>query len=35
VYLGIGFIHGRGSLPTPTAEEARALLGLLTTPAPQ
>ncbi|WP_280251752.1 TetR/AcrR family transcriptional regulator [Nocardia abscessus] len=35
VYLGIGFIHGRGSLPTPTAEEARALLGLLTTPASQ
>ncbi|MCC3331064.1 TetR/AcrR family transcriptional regulator [Nocardia abscessus] len=35
VYLGIGFIHGRGSLPTPTAEEARALLGLLTIPAPK
>ncbi|MEU6827285.1 hypothetical protein ABZ894_01415 [Nocardia beijingensis] len=28
VYLGIGFIHGRGSLPAPTAEEARAILGL-------
>ncbi|MBF6340967.1 TetR/AcrR family transcriptional regulator [Nocardia abscessus] len=35
VYLGIGFIHGRGSLPTPTAEDARAILGLLTIPAPK
>ncbi|MFE7740794.1 TetR/AcrR family transcriptional regulator [Nocardia sp. NPDC057455] len=35
VYLGIGFIHGRGSLPTPTAEQARAILGLLTIPAPK
>lgn len=35
VYLGIGFIHGRGSLPAPTAEEARAFLGLLTIPAPK
>ncbi|MEU2040315.1 TetR/AcrR family transcriptional regulator [Nocardia niwae] len=35
VYLGIGFIHGRDSLPTPTAEEARAILGLLTIPAPK
>ncbi|MGK8488328.1 TetR/AcrR family transcriptional regulator [Nocardia asiatica] len=35
VYLGIGFIHGRGSLPAPTAEDARALLGLLTVPSPK
>ncbi|MGW5138458.1 TetR/AcrR family transcriptional regulator [Nocardia beijingensis] len=35
VYLGIGFIHGRGSLPAPTAEDARAILGLLTIPAPK
>jgi hypothetical protein len=32
VYLGIGLIHGRGSLPTPTAEEAQAVIDLLTTP---
>ncbi|WP_280498090.1 TetR/AcrR family transcriptional regulator [Nocardia asiatica] len=35
VYLGIGFIHGRGSLPAPTADDARALLGLLTIPSPK
>ncbi|MET8650499.1 TetR/AcrR family transcriptional regulator [Nocardia aurea] len=35
VYLGIGFIHGRGSLPTPTPEETRAILGLLTIPVPE
>ncbi|MBB5917810.1 AcrR family transcriptional regulator [Nocardia transvalensis] len=32
VYLGIGLIHGRDSLPTPTAEEAQAVIDLLTTP---
>ncbi|MGW5575764.1 TetR/AcrR family transcriptional regulator [Nocardia thailandica] len=32
VYLGIGFIHGRGSLPTPGREEAEAILGLLAAP---
>ncbi|MET7770564.1 TetR/AcrR family transcriptional regulator [Nocardia sp. NPDC005366] len=32
VYLGIGFIHGRGSLPTPTSDEAQAIIGLLTIP---
>lgn len=32
VYLGIGLIHGRGSLPTPTTEEAKAVIDLLTTP---
>ncbi|BDT90910.1 MULTISPECIES: TetR/AcrR family transcriptional regulator [Nocardia] len=35
VYLGIGFIHGRDSLPAPTAEDARAILELLTIPAPK
>ncbi len=34
VYLGIGLIHGRDSLPTPTAEEAQAVIDLLTTPSP-
>ncbi|MTE17349.1 TetR/AcrR family transcriptional regulator [Nocardia aurantiaca] len=32
VYLGIGLIHGRGSLPTPSAEEAHAVIDLLITP---
>ncbi len=32
VYLGIGLIHGRDSLPTPTADEAHAIIDLLTTP---
>ena len=32
VYLGIGLIHGRGSLPTPTPQEAQAVIDLLTTP---
>ncbi|MEV0759002.1 TetR/AcrR family transcriptional regulator [Nocardia sp. NPDC050435] len=29
VYLGIGFIHGRGSLPIPTRAEVHAVLSLL------
>ncbi|WP_024805751.1 TetR/AcrR family transcriptional regulator [Nocardia sp. BMG51109] len=33
VYLGIGLIHGRDSMPIPTAEEAQAVIDLLTTPA--
>lgn len=33
VYLGIGLIHGRDSLPIPTAQEAQAVIDLLTTPA--
>ncbi|MGV9661959.1 TetR/AcrR family transcriptional regulator [Nocardia niigatensis] len=33
VYLGIGLIHGRDSLPTPTAAETQAIIDLLTTPA--
>ncbi|WP_236567438.1 TetR/AcrR family transcriptional regulator [Nocardia sp. CY41] len=35
LYLGIGFIHGRDSLPAPTAEDAEAILELLTIPAPK
>ncbi|MEU0542123.1 TetR/AcrR family transcriptional regulator [Nocardia sp. NPDC005978] len=31
VYLGIGFIHGRGSLPIPAQNEVRAVLSLLLT----
>lgn len=31
VYAGIGFVHSRGSLPTPTLEEVRATFDLLTT----
>lgn len=30
VYAGIGFVHGRRSLPTPTTEELRAVFDLLT-----
>lgn len=30
VYLGIGFIHGRGSLPIPTHKEVQAVIALLT-----
>ncbi|MFF0488036.1 TetR/AcrR family transcriptional regulator [Nocardia sp. NPDC003482] len=32
VYLGIGLIHGRDSMPTPTTEEAQAVINLLLTP---
>lgn len=35
VYLGIGFIHGRGSLPSPTTDEAEAILALLVAPPPE
>ena len=34
VYLGIGLIHGRDSMPQPTAAEAQAVIDLLTTPMP-
>ncbi|MDO3646100.1 TetR/AcrR family transcriptional regulator [Nocardia mangyaensis] len=34
VYLGIGFIHGRASLPIPTHEEVNTVITLLTRPAP-
>ncbi|WP_084479098.1 TetR/AcrR family transcriptional regulator [Nocardia jejuensis] len=30
VYLGIGFIHGRGSLPIPTETEVNAVIDILT-----
>lgn len=30
VYAGIGFVHGRGSLPTPTTAELRKIFTLLT-----
>lgn len=30
VYAGIGFVHGRGSLPTPTLEEVREIMAVLT-----
>jgi|GEM_PF-473575 len=30
VYAGIGFVHSRGSLPTPTLDEVRATFDLLT-----
>lgn len=30
VYAGIGFVHARGSLPTPTLDEVRATFDLLT-----
>ena len=30
VYAGIGFVHGRHSLPTPTSDELRAIFTLLT-----
>jgi AcrR family transcriptional regulator len=30
VYAGIGFVHGRGSLPTPTSAELRKIFTLLT-----
>ncbi|WP_330180337.1 TetR/AcrR family transcriptional regulator [Nocardia sp. NBC_01503] len=30
VYLGIGFIHGRGSLPIPTQDEVHTVIALLT-----
>ncbi|MCZ4527077.1 TetR/AcrR family transcriptional regulator [Rhodococcus erythropolis] len=29
VYAGIGFVHGRGSLPTPTTDELRKIFALL------
>ncbi|MEV5837661.1 TetR/AcrR family transcriptional regulator [Nocardia sp. NPDC052112] len=32
VYLGIGLIHGRENLPTPTPAEAKAVIELLTRP---
>ncbi|MEU1431637.1 TetR/AcrR family transcriptional regulator [Nocardia sp. NPDC005746] len=32
VYLGIGFIHGHDSLPTPTPEQINTVLALLTAP---
>ncbi|MET9485400.1 TetR/AcrR family transcriptional regulator [Nocardia sp. NPDC006630] len=32
VYLGIGLIHGRDTLPTPTPAEAKAVIELLTRP---
>ncbi|MDI9896869.1 TetR/AcrR family transcriptional regulator [Rhodococcus sp. IEGM 1381] len=31
VYSGIGFVHARGSLPTPTVDEVQAMFRLLTT----
>ncbi|WP_038171528.1 TetR/AcrR family transcriptional regulator [Tomitella biformata] len=30
VYAGIGFVHGRGSLPTPTLAEVRDIIAVLT-----
>lgn len=30
VYAGIGFVHGRGSLPTPTLDEVREIIAVLT-----
>ncbi|MFE3025982.1 TetR/AcrR family transcriptional regulator [Nocardia tengchongensis] len=32
VYLGIGFIHGRDSLPTPTTDQINTIVALLTAP---
>ncbi|MFD4182801.1 TetR/AcrR family transcriptional regulator [Rhodococcus sp. NPDC058514] len=32
VYAGIGFVHARDSLPTPTPEEMHAIIALLTDP---
>lgn len=32
VYLGIGLIHGRMSMPTPTPAEAKAVIDILTRP---
>lgn len=34
VYAGIGFVHGRDSLPTPTTEELHMIMEILTTPIP-